>query len=279
MNSSPVSWLDGERADALPLPDRGVELGDGLFETLLAHRGQLLFVDLHLDRLRCGADMLAFSDVSGAAEMQLQLASDFLKDQHWEWASVRLTVTRGVGERGYAPPANNKPRIVIQAYKIDRDAGQMLQPASLEVAALRLSLQPALAGLKHLNRLEQVLAAQEAQQRGFDELLLLSHSGEVVSCIAGNVFLVRSGRIFTPPMVSCGVAGTRRRLIIERWAKMCGYDISVGVITLPDILAADEVFFSNSLITVRSVASIGDHEYACADVATALFEHFERDLQ
>ncbi|MFK7976372.1 MAG: aminodeoxychorismate lyase [Halioglobus sp.] len=282
MNSSPVIWVDGERLASLPLPDRGLELGDGLFETLLAHRAEPLFLDLHLERLRCGLDMLGIDQPLESLKRQLQSVSNLLAQQAWEWASIRVTVTRGCGERferGYAPPESATPRVIIQAYQMQRNAGEMQPPSELGIGELQLSIQPALAGLKHLNRLEQVLAAQEAKKRGFDDLLLMDQTETVSSCIAGNVFVVRGGTLVTPPIVSCGVAGTRRRIILERWGGQCGYEVEVAPLTLAEVLDAQEVFCTNSLVTVRSIASIGDQVYSSADAANAVFECFAGSLQ
>lgn len=274
MNSSPVIWLDGELTRDLPLPDRGFEFGDGLFETLLLRNSRPVFLDTHLERLACGLACLGFPPVTEVVVAQLQRALDALASQLWEWGTLRITVTRGAGPRGYAPPAVVTPRVVIQAVELPRDAGRMIGPAHLGVATIRLPTQPALAGLKHLNRLEQVMAASEASKLGRDELLMLDQAGHVVSVVAGNLFIVRDETIVTPPLLDCGVAGTRRRLVIEHWASHCGFQVAESTLTLADVQGADEVFYSNSLVTVRSVAQLDDTQFRSRAVADALFAHF-----
>jgi len=276
---SPIVWVDGKRAEALPLPDRGLELGDGLFETILFYAGQPLYLDLHLERLQCGLNVLGFDLEASGIEPQLQPVTASIKERGWMWSSVRVTITRGSGPRGYAPPKDAHARVVLQAYEMKRNAGDMLAPLELDVAELRLSSQPALAGLKHLNRLEQILAAREARQRSLDDLLMMNQSEGIVSVIAGNIFVVQGDRLMTPPIEDSGIAGTRRRLIIEQWGPDCGFDVAVAPLRLVDVLDAREVFCSSSLVTVRPISRIGEQFYSSSGAAEALFSQFAKHLQ
>lgn len=278
MNASPITWLDGKRTNALPLPDRGLDFGDGLFETLLFHQGKPLYLALHLERMQRGLSALGMGDCASAVEAGIAEAAADHELRRWQWASVRVTVTRGIGPRGYTPPENPAPRVIVMAYSLSQGAGQMRNPVQLAVAKVRLSSQPALAGLKHLNRLEQVLAAQEARALAVDDVVMLAQSGEVVSVTAGNLFAVRGSVLSTPPIVDCGVAGTRRRLIIEKWGAELGLDVSVAPLSYADVCEADEVFYSNSLVTVRSVARLDDSAYSSYAVAQALFARFVKSL-
>ena len=259
MSTQTATWLDGAPTSALPLPDRGLDFGDGLFETLLLCQGNPLYLDNHLQRLQRGLQALAFPECLATARQQLEVAANAARDRGWPWAVLRLTVSRGSGPRGYTPPVSSHPRIIITATELDRDCRQMSGPASLSLATWRWPLQPALAGLKHLNRLEQVLASAERRDRGTDEAVMLDQQGQLVSVIAGNLFLVQGKRVLTPALDTCGIAGTRRQLVLEQWAARLGLQAQARTLGLQDMASADEVFFSNSLLGLRPVASFGEH--------------------
>jgi 4-amino-4-deoxychorismate lyase len=270
-------WLDGTQTTALPLPDRSVDFGDGVFETLLLHRGTPLFLDLHFARLGRGLELLTMPDCRPAAYQQVEQVLSMI-DKAWHWAVMRLSIIRSPGPRGYAPAQHQHPRILICVNAIERDCTKMSPPATMGVATVRLAAQPALAQIKHMNRLEQVLAAQQAQTEQSDECFMLDQAAQLVSVIAGNVFLVRAGELLTPLLVDCGVAGTRRRLIIEKWAPSIGLQVREARLTLTDLHSAEEVFYSNSLQTVRPVARLGEQYWDNHDVCDALFSRFLEDL-
>lgn len=267
-------WLDGSPTSVLPLPDRGLDFGDGLFETLLLLHGRALFTEMHLERLKLGLQALAFPDCLLAASNQLNIASSAIAKEGWRWTALRLSVTRGGGPRGYAPPDKARPRIVLNASKLDRDCGKMSTAATLSVATIRLSAQPLLAGIKHLNRLEQVLAAAQGQAAGTDECIVLDQSGYLISVVAGNLFLVRRGELLTPKLVNCGVVGTRRRLIIEQWAPSIGLKVREARLTLQDLKDSDEVFYSNSLLGVRPVERLDERCWNSHSVCEELFQRY-----
>lgn len=271
-------WVDGAPARSMPLPDRGVEFGDGLFETLLVADGRALYPDLHLQRLERGLRALGFPRCLRAVRSCLDIATSGIKQHHWAWASLRLTVTRGGGPRGYAPPASPRPRVLAQASALSRECRVLQAPAQLAQAAIRLPWQPALAGIKHLNRLEQVLAAQEGRRRGMDEVLMLDSSGALVGVAAGSLFLRRGNAVSTPVLDGCGVAGTRRELIIKRWAPAAGLTVTEARLTLDDLADADEVFYSNALYGLRPIAAVDSLVWSEHSACEALFQMFVGEL-
>ncbi len=278
MSISPAIWLDGESCTALPLPDRGLDFGDGLFETLLLCEGRPLYPELHWQRLEQGLGRLDFPDVSTIAHAYVERVSGEIQGWHWPWAALRLTVTRGEGPRGYLPPAVQQPRILITATALDRDCRQIMAPANLSVSSVRWSTQPLLAGIKHLNRLEQVMAARQSAAQGADDSLMLDESGRVISATAGNLFIHAAGGLLTPRLDRCGIAGTRRRLLLERWAEHCGLEAREAELVLDDVLAAEEVFVSNSLVSLRPVARIGDMSWSRHAICEALFDCYRREI-
>ena len=277
MTAQSATWLDGNSTSVLPIPDRGLDFGDGVFETMLVHRGTPLFSSLHMERLQRGIRALELPDCRGAAIQHLDSAASSIGLWDWPWAALRLTVIRGAGQRGYAPP-DSPPRILIVATKLDRDCAKMSAGATLSLADIRLSAQPRLAGIKHLNRLEQVLAAAQTQKEGADESVVLDQSENLVSAVAGNIFLVCEGEVLTPELSHCGISGTRRRLIIEKWCPALGLKVREARLTLRDLGESQEVFYSNSLQTVRPVARMRDHTWKKYPVCEALFGKYLEEL-
>jgi 4-amino-4-deoxychorismate lyase len=273
-----ATWLDGAPVSSLPLPDRGLDFGDGLFETILLHQGRPLLLDLHLQRLQRGLEALHFPSCLPAIEQRLREAGAAVAELGWGWVALRATVTRGAGPRGYAPPAAPQPRILLRATALENDPLQMSAPVSLALATIRCGTQPALAGLKHLNRLEQVLAAAEAAAKGMDDALLLNQAGDLVSVSSGNIFLLSDGVLLTPPLDSCGIAGTRRRFIVQRLAPACGLEVRETRLTPPQLEQCDEAFYSNSLVGLRPIGRFGDYSWQSHGVCQSLFEQYRREL-
>jgi len=269
-----ATWLDGEPAAALPLPDRGLDYGDGLFETLLLRDGRPLFPDLHLARLQRGIERLHFPPCLTVAARHLDTAAAEVARLGWAWTALRLTLTRGPGPRGYAPPAEAAPRVLIRAERLDRDCARMLPPLALVVADIRWPTQPALAGIKHLNRLEQVLAARQARLQGVDEALLLDEHEQLVSATAANLFIVAGEALLTPPLGDCGIAGTRRSLVLERLAPALGLAVREESVTLSRLREAREVFICNSLVGLRPVGRLGATGWQDHSRCRALFERY-----
>jgi 4-amino-4-deoxychorismate lyase len=271
VNFLPATWVDGAPCAALPLPDRGLEFGDGLFETLLLRAGIPLFEALHLERLACGLAVLDFPPCRDEAARYLAAACDDVAGRGWEWTALRITVTRGAGPRGYAPPAEASPRFIVSAEALSREGGTMLPPARVVSGQVRWSTQPRLAGLKHLNRLEQVLAAAERVKHGVDEVLMLDQPGRPLSMSTGNLFAVFGDRLVTPPLTECGIAGTRRRLLMQQWAPAIGLKVEEAPLTVEELYRSDEIFFSNSLVGVRPVATLDERRWEGSEVCRALF--------
>jgi 4-amino-4-deoxychorismate lyase len=275
---TPTIWVDGRPCAALPLPDRGLQFGDGLFETLLLRNGRPLFEPLHLERLAHGLSRLAFPACVEASAGHLATACAAIAAKGWDWASLRITVTRGAGPRGYATPADPAPRFIVSAAPLSRDGATMLPAASVATSDVRWPTQPLLAGIKHLNRLEQVLAATEAARRGVDEVLMLDQPGRPLSMSAGNLFAVFGDRVVTPPLSDCGIAGTRRRLVMEQWAPAIGLAVEESHLSIAELYRSDEIFFSNSLVALRPVRSLEGRPRPSSDVCLALFDCYRKAI-
>ena len=252
--------------DSLPVGDRGLHYGDGLFETMAVTGGQVRLLPLHMERLALGAARLAFPplDRQGLAE-SLQQAAQELGE-----GVLKLIVTRGCGGRGYLPPELPEPSLVLLRHLPLDSTGQ--DGVSVRLCELRLSRQPALAGIKHLNRLEHVLARAEWQDPAIAEGLLRDAKGFLIEGVVSNLFLVQDGRLLTPLLDLCGVVGVMRTHVMQRAAAL-GLALEERRLRLDDLLAADEVFITNSLHGIRPVLRLSGHGEWPAGVVTRTLQH------
>ncbi|KHL67734.1 4-amino-4-deoxychorismate lyase [Pseudomonas flexibilis] len=243
-----LSWVDGRPAAELPLSDRGLAYGDGLFETLAVRHGQPCLLAAHLQRLRLGCDRLGIPFDEALVTDELLAFCAAVGD-----GVAKLIVTRGDGLRGYAPPTPVQPRRLLLASPLPAyPVGHAEQGVELFPCALRLAEQPRLAGLKHLNRLEQVLARAEWQDSRYAEGLLRDQAGRPIEGVFSNLFLVSDGRLLTPSLERCGVAGVMRGALLEQ-AHALGIACEVRDLAFDELLAAQEIFLCNSVYGVWPV--------------------------
>ena len=270
MASEPNSiWVDGCPARALPLPDRGLDFGDGLFETLLLLAGKPLYLELHMQRLEQGLRALGFPNCLD--EIRNQIHSVLNSGDFPGEMAMRVTVTRGGGPRGYTPPPATVPRVIIvTSVRAGQSYLELPSPARLAVAKIRWGCQPMLAGIKHLNRLEQVLAAREREAAAVDEVVMLNQAGGVVSVSTGNLFIADGNELLTPHLSECGVYGTRRRLVIEQLAPAHGLQVREVELTVAQVESAGEAFYCNALVGLRPVGSFGAARWESHKVCSAL---------
>ena len=257
----------GRRAFMALLTDRGLHYGDGLFETIACRNGQPRFLDDHLERLALGCERLAIELGSrgGLVEDVARLAAGKSR------TLVKVLVTRGPATaRGYAPRGDERPsRIVLRYGWPAEDARSAELGVAVRIADFTLAENPRLAGLKHLNRLEQVLARAELTGSGHDEALLLSRSGCLVSGTMSNVFVVSRSRVATPRLDRCGVAGVMRRVVM-RAAAASGVAIEEARITRQDLEAAEEIFLTNVRIGIWPVRALGSRELGAGPLTRQL---------
>ena len=246
-------------AAPVPADDRCFLYGDGLFETMLAVDGRVSFASCHLDRLQRGAQRLALDlppDLLTRVRQALPPRGAFV---------VRLTLSRGSGPRGYGSRQAGPSRLRIRNTPLDRDPFVSLPPLHLGLSGVVMAEQPLLAGIKHCNRLEQVLAADEAQHLGVDECLLLNSRGSIQCAIAANVFLLMGELLITPPCEHCGVAGTRRALVLDELAARCGMTAREEEISADDVRRAEGLVLTSATAGIRVVASFAGHRYSPRD--------------
>lgn len=246
--SAPTYIINGSFNHHITPLDRGFSYGDGVFRTLKMRGGLPLNWPLHYQKLV--ADCAAIGIVCPSAEL---LMSDFeqlvtLQDTDKQAENVaKIIITRGEGERGYQPPAVTSPtRVVIKSSMPQYLAAYDDTGVTLTLCQTRLSPQGKLAGVKHLNRLENVLARMEWRDETIFDGLLLDQQNNVIECTMSNVFIRINNTLFTPDLSQCGVAGVTRQRVLSV-AHVLNLKIEITSFSLYDFTKADEVMICNSL--------------------------------
>jgi 4-amino-4-deoxychorismate lyase len=252
-----VSLINGQFSADLPITDRGLAYGDGLFETLAIRQGRPCRWLAHLDRL-----------ARGAARLRIPLPSP--KRLHQEakrlldgidQGRLKIILTRGSGGHGYAPPVPPTPtRILIASLEPAPSRSltstvSSLPPARVRLCESRLGINPRLAGLKHLNRLEQVLARAEWEGSDIDEGLMLDAEGALVCGTRTNLFLFDGTALRTPRLDRCGVAGTAREVVLDA-ARQAGIELINCRLGLEDLARTPAAFLTNALVGIWPIGAI-----------------------
>lgn len=260
--------------------DRGFQYGDGLFETLRVVGGQPQHWSRHMARLLEGCERLGISapDVDCLRAEALSLCAGLHDDER---AVLKISVTRGVGGRGYGVTGVNEPTRVLAVMSAPEfPASHVTQGVKLRLCEMRLGHNPILAGIKHLNRLEQVLARAEWSDPEIAEGLLLDNDNNVIEGTMSNLFCVQvredlQPTLLTPRLSRCGVQGVTRDRILEAAAQL---DIPhrEADVQLSDLQQASEVFISNSLIGIWPVRQFEQDEYALGSITRRLSAAIEQ---
>ncbi|MEQ1528232.1 MAG: aminodeoxychorismate lyase [Methylococcales bacterium] len=249
-----MNLINGEYKQHIDSSDRGFQYGDGLFETIEISQGRPLFLDLHLQRLQRGCLRLAIP--CPALSLLNQEAHELCR-QHVH-AVLKIIVTRGIGGRGYRQPEPIQPTRVLSLHPYpDYPFAYSEQGIQVRFCNTRLGLNPALAGIKHLNRLEQVLARAEWQDSAIQEGIMLDVNDYVVEGTMSNIFYIKSGIFYTPALLESGVLGIMRSVIIDLLAAR-QIDVIEQKTTKKDLLSAEQVFVCNSIIGIWPVVQIAD---------------------
>ncbi|MCW7553399.1 aminodeoxychorismate lyase [Endozoicomonas gorgoniicola] len=241
-------WIDGEPVSCIPVTDRGLAYGDGLFETVRVVNRRLTLAELHWQRLE---DSLNRLGIAVDIELLMSEVAAFLSLQSAPDGVLKVLITRGSGGRGYNPAGCSGARRILSFHALpehpesNRYAGITLYPCSTRLGHNSLGYN-SLSGMKHLNRLENVLARAEWGGTEFQEGLMLDLDGLLVEGTMSNLFLVKNDTLYTPALDRCGVSGVCREFIMRQAS---GWGVSVIVqdldeSALPD---ADEVFVCNSV--------------------------------
>jgi 4-amino-4-deoxychorismate lyase len=271
--SLPATWINGEQPGVADPGDRGLLYGHGVFETMRYHHGAIHLQQWHAERLLRGCEVLGLPVDAAKVSSQLECVRECADRAAEADAVCRLAVTGGVAARGYGAASEN-PTWMISLSPVTLGWRQTAPAARLMICRSQALVQPQLAGLKHANRLAEVLAAREVAAAGCDEGLLLDFTGAVVSASSANIFAVRNGSLETPALSRAGIAGVVRRLVIERLGPRLGCPVRECELSPEALLSADELFLCNSLQGIRQVSQLVDRHFEAGPVTRGLQEAF-----
>ena len=254
-------WVNGQPSETLPVTDRGLLYGDGVWETVGVKAGQPQLLGWHLERLQQGLQALAINTLDMAILQREITAFCAHATADLPRAVLKIIVTRGAGVRGYSPHGCEQPTRILQCTPwAQYPVAYYAQGIRLALCETRLAHQPRLAGFKHLNRLEQVLARAEFGSE-FQEGLVRDYAGNVIEGTMSNLFVVQAdGGILTPNLSHCGIAGIMRRFIIQTLAE-CRIKYQVRTVSLNEVKTAHALFMTNSLIGIWSVREFAGKTY------------------
>ncbi len=259
--------INGEEIETISVLDRALQYGDGLFETMAVRNGKIDLWGLHWDRLTYGCEQLSIAlPNKEIIEKEIDLICDKNKEQ--TKFIIKLIVTRGEGERGYRfTDTQNVTRILSSHAWPDYPDVNQIEGVAVRYCETTLSENRKLAGIKHLNRLEQVLARNEWDTDEFQEGLMLTISGDVVDGTMSNIFAVKDNMVFTPSLTLSGVAGVMRKTIINL-SKELGISVYEKTLTKSELEQADELFLTNSLFGIWPVRRIAKTRFTRVGVVT-----------
>lgn len=266
MNLNQAFLINGRSDIGLSPLDRGLGYGDGVFRTMKIQHGVPDHWALHFKKLVEDCNVLGI--VCPSAELLLADIERLFSTK--EIGVAKIVITRGEGARGYALPSLAQPtRILIKTASPDYPAANFDEGVWLHLCSLRLSHQPVLAGIKHLNRLENVMARMEWTDGMIADGVLLDEEGYVIECTASNLFARFGNVLVTPDLRQCGVTGVTRQRILELAPKL-NYQTKITQITLSKLMQADEIIICNSLYGAWQVRRFNGQHWPALELAVQL---------
>jgi len=253
----PIIAINGVVDKQVSPLDRGFTYGDGVFETCCMVNAKIPLWRFHRERLIDSCDALLIPIQINIVEQYLQQLIEQVQSTELTNAVVKIIVTRGEGGRGYRLPDVINPTICIGVFPAavyPEDYNN--RGVTVRVCNQQLGSNTSLAGLKHLNRLEHILARAEWRDENIAEGLLLDTNGNLIEATVSNIFIVKDGSLLTPDLTQSGVAGVMRRFIMESVASQLNVEPVIKKLTLDDLYSADEVFLCNSVFGVWPVVQV-----------------------
>ena len=276
------NMINGVASDYLSIDDRAIHYGDGLFETLLCRDNKVYYWAQHYSRLQrsaqrlkiaCPAESLLLDDIARLFEENTQTTGSA--------RVIKIIITRGAGERGYKflQQANSNRLLTLSKLETEHSSllAKKLLAGKLFLCEQQVSINKNLAGLKHLNRLENVLARNEWQD-GYIDGLMCNANQHVIEGTMSNLFAVKDGQLFSPDLAVSGVNGIMRDVIMAA-AEKNNIEVIVKDLNMDALFAMDEVFISNSLIGVKSVTGLADVTYNKPQVCNIILQELLNSME
>ncbi len=246
--------VDGTNKSISPI-DRGFSYGDGVFRTFKIKHGKPIDWDLHYQKLEADCNVLRI--VCPSPDILLADIHKLFADEAGYFVA-KIIITRGESKRGYALPTLAQPtRVLVKSEFPNYPESHYTDGVKLHLCELRLSEQPLMAGIKHLNRLENVLARMEWSDSAIADGVILDKAGRVIECTASNIFIRVNQTLMTPKLNRCGVAGVTRDYLLAN-AKKLGLKAKQVSLSLVDLMNADEVLICNSIFGVWQVVDFNN---------------------
>lgn len=262
---------DLDEGAAASLQDRALHFGDGLFETMRMREGKIALWEAHYDRLQRGAARLR---IGCPQNDHLRAALERYRDESDDLI-IKLILSRGARGRGWAWRDDMQPIVFLMHYPLKLP--QEVEPIEVAVIENALPINPTLAGIKHLNRLDYILASERlAAKPEYNEALLGDRQGNLVEGIAHNLFFEMDGTLHTPLLDRCGVEGVMRQSILKK-LKHAGKPVTIGRYREQDLTRAGGVVYCNSVHGIRPVVRIDDKAYPSNALANTLQALFDAD--
>lgn len=270
-----LSWVNGREQHHIAVTDRGLQYGDGLFETLLYLDGELVLQKEHLVRLQRDAVRLHLNIDHKKLQFELDGFLKALKTKSVSCGIVKIIVTRQFTRRGYGFDKKSGSNILLQFFSGLIYPKANRKGISITLLPEHLAINHSLVGIKHLNRLEQVLAQRHLHRpftRGiaYQEGLLLDQQQAVVEGVHSNLFMVKDNVIITPLLDRCGVQGVMRDFILQSACKALKIPTREQRISLAELLQADEVFMCNSVYGIWPVIQWDVKSYGSGNITKTL---------
>jgi aminodeoxychorismate lyase len=273
---SPLIFLNGrlvpEEQAVVSVFDRSFLYGDGLFETMLVHHGKPFRWGQHFERLQRGAEFLQIK-LPFTANVLRNFADELIAENKMPDALLRLTLSRGIGVRGYSPKGAVNPTLVMSLHPAPAIESNTPPRWKLIVASHRLPANEALAQFKTCNKLAQVLARAEAEAVGADEALLLNTDGFVVEGASSNLFWIENDTICTPPLASGILSGVTRAVVMEICNRL-GLKVREANINVEQLKRVDGIFVSLSSFGVVEIMSVDGAVVRASAILKQIREHY-----
>ena len=257
--------------------DRSFLFGDGLFETILVRNCCPFRWEQHMVRLQSGADFLKIKLPFRPKQLR-KFADGLLRQNRTADALLRVTLSRGVGTRGYSPKDATQPTLVMTTHPAPPVDVHKPEKWKLAISSIRLPAGDTLARFKTNNRLAQVCSRAEAEAANADEALLLDSDGHVIEGATSNLFWVKNGVVYTSPLTAAILPGITRALVLEVCRNLAIKSVEKQI-TLPQLKAADGVFLSLTSRIIVAAKSIGRQKLKQPPLIQSIYREGWRVIQ